>query len=53
LDLGWFFPEGSRNDERGEGRIRQEFMRISWIPAYRLKSREGKGRNTELGLKNL
>ena len=49
MDLRGFFPEGSRNDERGEGRIRQEFMHISWVPACRLKSREGMGRNIELG----
>lgn len=34
-----------------EGRIRQEFMCVSWIPGYGLKSREGSDGNIEIRFK--
>ena len=34
-----------------EGRIRQEFMCISWIPACGLKSRERSGRNIDISFR--
>lgn len=49
--LGLFFLEGSRNDDKGEGRMRKEFMCIFWIFVWGLRLREGKNGYFERGFR--